>query len=527
MNPRRQNSAALDHSYTPQTDLPMDSATLRLKLGGATINLATALHQAQRQSYYGPRASSGSSRAPTQQALAHALEQSIEVMKRTFSQQINSRKSLGEKRLELIRNLRSPNTSLHSQLDQFEVEESILPIPNDDHQETRQSRMPAHTSDGKQKKHHVSKAGEKADIHGPLTVGKYTTESANTGLHVHKNLLSAVQGEPQLTVEAFKKSAYESAAAPAQYVGKSLVQSGPDHFASTVGTNSVILPLGVLTLKAGIKEVQHSNHELQSLRHATKILPNNSLKPTIQAQTIRLEKTREAIHETSNTKRIGMTAIASGLAISSKSLSTLALNISLGIKSAFMGKSFFALGEAAKYGPAAGAAAGLGLAGAFVFGPAGGLIAATLGTLFTIKTVKKLNQLKTDFELLKGDIKARSLAQPERAHPASEKLHNFLIQQGEKRISFFNRFSGWNKSFLVSSGLYASSAITKATVTGLAIAGITAAASNPIGLAIITAAAITATIGMGISSLGFFRGYGKQVRYSASTAADHEWVDRN
>ncbi|HEX4856861.1 MAG TPA: hypothetical protein VFV28_08610, partial [Limnobacter sp.] len=507
------------------------------ELGHATQALAGTFQQAERQQALRLTAQDTSQPLVTEQQLASALKQAKETILLKFNNQNKARQSLAADRLDLLKKLKSPQeaSTSTSPLQSFKVEESALPLVNAAGTEEGccgNEGKPAKA--GKQESH-----GCDHDEGGGIVID--LDEAAHGAFASTKYLKEVAQGRPEAVADSFKNSAAEMASNPIHYLGKELTESGVAEFSTAVGAGAFMLPLAALAVKAGIEEWQHGSHELkelkavrneqtsalEDLKGAAQALSSDVLNSRIQAQELRLEKTAEAMKQAQKDREIGAMSAASGLTIGLKALTDLGLKISVGIKGAFTGKGFFALGETAQAGTAAASTAvGLGIAGTFVLGPLAGVFATALGALFTVKTVTKLKQLKTDFQLLKSDLKTDTLARQEQVQKATAPLEAFLVRQGEKRIGFFKGFARWNKAFMVGSGLYAASAATKAVVVGVAAAGLAAAVSNPIGLGVITAVGIVGAIAMGITSFSFLRGHGKQGKYSRATAADHAWVDR-
>ncbi|WP_285199573.1 hypothetical protein, partial [Klebsiella pneumoniae] len=82
-----------------------------------------------------------------------------------------------------------------------------------------------------------------------------------------------------------------------------------------------------------------------------------------------------------------------------------------------------------------------GVAGTFVLGPLAGAFATALGAFFTVKSLQKHRQLKTDFGNLQHELKHHRLTEQGQLHESHQVLEAFLLRQGEKRIGFFKRFS--------------------------------------------------------------------------------------
>lgn len=500
---------------------------------------AGALEAAEKQRRYALPAHPSTSKPVTPKMLALAQKQCERSIRESFVQQNKARMTLAKNRHQWVNKLPGQASSRQLHLQSFKAQESVLPWPEGAEGLALHSACceEADLAGAGAKKH--SPSGCSHEEGGGIVVD--LDEAAHGAFALTKHLKDVAQGNPEKVIQSFEQAADDWARAPTQYLGQELTQSGVAEFASSVGAAGLLLPLAGLAVHAGIEEWQHGNHQLEELNTlleaqtkehrtliaAAQMLPGKPMQARIQAQEIRLEKTQQAKEEAQKTKQIGLASAASGLSIGLKASSDIALKTSLGIKGAATGQGFFALNESAQVGTAAaGAAVGLGVAGTLILGPAAGIFATALGALFTQKTLTKLHQLRGDFEILKSELRAHAMARAHRADPQAIALQHFLIRQGNKRIGFFQQFSRWNKAFMVGSGLYASSAATKAVVAGLAIGGLAAAASNPIGLAMISAVGIVGSVAMGIASLSFFRGHGKQSKYSNATAADHAWVDR-
>lgn len=349
---------------------------------------------------------------------------------------------------------------------------------------------------------------------------------------------------PAELVKTFEEKSSDLDTQPFQFLAKELAESGVGEFAAAMSSGAAMLPFAGLAIHAGVGEMKHASHTLHDLHTERHVLESDAKVAHFAAEQTKLAEVENQSHilqsrldlnqkakvQAKNTWIVGFNSAASGFAIGLKAISDIALKVSLGIKGALNGKGFFALGDTIQAGTAAaGAAVGFGIAGTFVLGPLAGVFATALGAFFTIKTMNKRNQLKQDFKLAQADLKEESLQM--RAQGVEEPHHaqfvEFMERQGDKRISFFTKFGRWNKAFMVGSGLYAASAVTKAVVVGVALAGIGAAVSNPIGLAVITAVGVIGAVGMGVASLSFIRGHAKQNKYSKHTNADHQLVDRH
>ncbi|WP_334119139.1 hypothetical protein [Limnobacter sp.] len=519
---------------------PLSRYDFQHKISHVLEGLASTLQRAESQVTYNLNANDGRLGHVSQQALDKSVTSAKQAVLRAFDQQHQARKHTGQSRLELVRtlNLEPDARGDDNPLNAFNVEESLLP-PLASSSPGKARSQPSNNSQNtksKAEKHH----SHEHEHGGGIVID--LDEAAHGAFASSKYLSEVAQGRPETVAATFKENAAQMGEQPIRYLGKELTESGVTEFATAASAGALMLPLAALAVKAGVEEWQHSGHELKELnalrlgqeeeltqlQATTHGLDSNTLlKTQVQAQEVRLDKTAQAIRQTRKDREIGAMSAASGLTIGLKALSDLALKISIGIKGALTGKGFFALSESAQTGStAAGAAVGFGIAGTFVLGPLAGLFATALGAFFTIKTMGKFRQLKHDFAHLKADIKTDALTRTGNASEASETLRSFLIRQGEKRIGFFKRFARWNKAFMVGSGLYAASAVTKAVVVGVAAAGVVAAASNPIGLAVLTAVGIVGSLAMGVASFSFFRGHGKQSKYTGVTAADHAWVDR-
>lgn len=531
----KQTTRAVVFHNAPPTP-PLASHAFRNALGHSTQGLATALRRAEQQNGLDLNEADCTGAFVTKTMLDNTARQARNAMQQAWLQQCTARTSLANTRMDLVKKLReqtSPNTTL---LQNLKIELAILPdSPQQQATVTCCEQPPVHD----EKIPNKQSKGCDHDEDGGIVID--LDEAAHGAFASSKYLSEVAQGRPEVVMESFKADAAELAEQPIRYLGKELTEGGVADFSTSVGAGAIMLPLAALAVKAGIEEWQHGTHELKELnavrtdqlktlnhlQASAKEVPSAQLESRIEAQAVRLEKLEEATQQAHKDRQIGAMSAASGFTIGLKALSDIGLKVSLGVKSAFTGKGFFALSESAQTGTAAaGAAVGFGIAGTFVLGPLAGIFATALGAFFTIKTITKLRQLKTDFEHLKADLKSDALAHGNQTSDASEALRNFLIRQGDKRIGFFKRFARWNKAFMVGSGLYAASAVTKAVVVGVAAAGIVAAASNPIGLAVITAVGIVGAIAMGIASFSFLQGHGKQGKYSRSTATDHAWVDR-
>ncbi len=519
-----------------QTLVPKPSNAFKHSIDHSYTGFSGALETSEKQRLYALLANHSTSRPVTPKMLALAEKQCEQSIRDGFVHQNKARIALAENRHRWVRKLQGHPTNRPFSLNSFKADESVLPAPVG-LEMSGACCGETYLTGGDAKEE--GPGGCSHEDGGGIAVD--LDEAAHGAFAVIKHLKDVAQGNPERVVKSFEHTAADWGTSPTQYLGKELTESGVAEFASSVGAAGFLLPLAGMAVKAGIEEWQHGNHQLRQLKTlrdgqndalgslvaAEHVLPGKPMQARIQAQEIRLEKTQQALKEAQKTKQIGFASAASGLSIGLKASSDIALKASLGIKGAVTGKGFFALNETAQVGTAAaGAAVGLGVAGTLVLGPAAGFFATALGAFFTKKTLTKLKQLRSDFEILKSDIRAHAIARSDQANPQAIALNHFLMRQGEKRIGFFQHFSRWNKAFMVGSGLYACSAATKAVVAGLAIGGVAAAASNPIGLAVISAVGIFGSVAMGIASLSFFRGHGKQSKYSNATAADHEWVDR-
>ncbi|HEX4917389.1 MAG TPA: hypothetical protein VFV43_05785 [Limnobacter sp.] len=535
--PRTTSHAAQRVAYSNALPLtPAPGHVFRHNLSHATQELASSLRAQKAQNAYALNSSNSNAPAITDAMLKSVLHDTKRSLHQAFHRQSESRRQVANERKTLVNNLQLNLDTGAPVLQQFKAMASVLPDLETD---ALKDSCCEHPEQKDRESRNKNSGGCEHEDGGGIVID--LDEAAHGAFASSKYLNDVAKGRPEAVAESFKTDAADMARQPIQHLGNQLTHGGAAEFSTAVGAGVVMLPLAGLAIKAGLEEWQHASHALKDLeaekaeqrahldrlKSAAQAAPSGALNAHIQAQALRLDKLDEAGQHARSDRGAGAMSAASGLSIGLKALSDIGLKVSLGIKAAFSGKSFFALSESAQAGTAAaGAAVGFGIAGTFVLGPLAGIFATALGGFFTVKTLRKLKQLKSDFKHLQADLKATALASGSRIKPSQQPLHDFLIRQGNKRIGFFKRFGRWNKAFMVGSGLYAASAVTKAVVVGVAAAGIAAAASNPIGLGVITAVGILGALAMGITSFSFLRGHGKQGKYSRATAGDHSWVDR-
>jgi hypothetical protein len=375
-----------------------------------------------------------------------------------------------------------------------------------------------------------------------------------------KYLISALKGNPQHILDEFNRDAHDLANTTLPYLRDELVPHGIGEFAAGVGVSAIMLPLAYMAAKAGLEEMHHASHEIKDLkRHQSKlegiqrnletmneILESNYLLKEAKVVDSKASVLQRAVKQSKRDWKIGLCSFGSGLSIGTKALSDIGLKVSLGVQGLLTGKGFLGASQVISAStPAALVTTVLGAASTFVLGPLAGLFATGLGAYFTRKSSSKKNQLRTDFGIAAeqlninqktGKANASSTetnteetesSTPKNTDQAFNTYKEFIGRQGKRRIGFFKGFTRWNKAFMIGSGLYAASATTKAVVAGLALGGIAAAASNPIGLGIITAVGTIGALGMGIASYCFITGHGKQGKYAKHTAGDDKLVDRD
>lgn len=531
--PKRTTRIAQTFLSNAPSSTPLVTEQFRHTLSHATQNLAQLIERTNKFAFYDLKNLSPETPALSEQALSNATSSALQTLIQTSRSQFCSRESTLERRRIYLQ-----AKSNQAALKEFCVHETLLPPSNTIEPRDECCEKPDLNNSyaDKLQEQAVCKHEDAAGIVIDLD------EAAHGAFASSKYLKEAAHGRPEAVAASFKEKSAEVTQNPIASVGKELAESGVTEFATAVSAAGVMLPLAALAVKAGFEEWQHGKHELRkritikdiqtnTLDKLTKLTDSSEASPNFRAlkaaEFIRVEKSVEGIKQAVKIKQIGMMSAASGMSIGLKAISDIVLKISLGLKSVITGKGFFGLGEAARSGTAAaGATVGFGIAGTFVLGPLAGVFATALGGFFAMKSHQKHQQLKKDFQLLQSDLKDQSLlkADPTSVHFIA--LRDFLIRQGNKRIGFFKRFQRWNKAFMVGSGLYASSAVTKATVIGLASAGVLAAVSNPVILGVVTAAGIAGSLIMGVTSFSFLRGHGKQGKYSRHTAGDHPWVDR-
>lgn len=360
-----------------------------------------------------------------------------------------------------------------------------------------------------------------------------------------KYIISALKGNPQHILDEFSREANELANNTWTYLRDELVPHGIGEFAAGVGVSAIMLPLAYMAAKAGLEEMHHASHEIKDLKNIQNklagiqknleemngILESNYLKTEAKVVNSKENVIQRAVKQSKRDWKIGLCSFGSGVSIGTKALSDIGLKISLGVQGLLTGKGFLAGSQVISAStPTALVTTVLGAVGTFMMGPLAGLFATGLGAYFTRKSTSKRNQLKTDFKVAAEQLGLDPKTGKTQANSAKDSFktyQDFMGRQGKRRISFFKGFTRWNKAFMIGSGLYAASATTKAVVAGLALGGLTAAASNPIGLGVITAVGTIGALGMGIASYCFITGHGKQGKYSKHTAGDDKLVDRD
>lgn len=514
--------------------LPKYSPIFQHDLGRIGQQLASVTRLFASQKRLGLTEHNTDSEPISEDRLRQIFQRSQLALRDAFQSQINARSGLLQQRQALIHAISNNTGERGILLESFKVKRHVLEA-----QKTLSSEEQCCTLENNEPTDRDKTSGCGHEESSGVVID--LDEAAHGAFASSKHLSDVSKGKPEAVAESFKNEAAEMTAHPIQHLGAQLTHGGVTDFATAVSAGGVMLPLAALAVKAGIEEWKHSQHELKenerSMATEKKLLDRMTLTAAaneskqfnalVQTQAIRVEKLKEHRALLKNDRGIGAMSAASGLSIGIKALSDIGLKVSLGVKGALTGKGFFALGESARTGTAAaGAAVGFGIAGTFVLGPLAGAFATALGGFFTVKTIRKLSQLKSDFGHLSTDLKADALSRNTASMADANRLHEFLHRQGKKRIGFFSRFGRWNKAFMVGSGLYASSAITKAAVVGIAASGLAAAAINPVGLAVISTVGVVGAIAMGVTSFSFLRGHEKQAKYSSVTSAGHDMVDR-
>jgi len=370
--------------------------------------------------------------------------------------------------------------------------------------------------------------------HGLIAVD--LDEAAHGAYASTKYMIDAMSGDPAKITLQFKEDALQAANAPKDALTKEIVPSGVADFAAGIGVSAGILPLAGLAIHAGIHEIgdaraqlkklqEHSAREkqdMQQLMLLQGVVPG--VEQDISLSASKAENLAFAKKLARQDLGVGVSSLLSGSAIAAKSTMDIAFKSTL-----VATQKKFSLLDMAQQGTQIGTAGVVtGAAGTLVLGPLAGVFATTLGIFFVYKSTRKKTQLKRDFKWAKQHI-GMNLALNKAAgfecqHHAN--YSDFILRQGTKRIQFFQKFGSWNKAFLAGSGLYAASATTKMVVTSLALAGVGAAASNPVGLGIVLGVGIVGALVMGGASLSFITGHDKQGRYAKHTSKEHAGVDR-
>lgn len=388
---------------------------------------------------------------------------------------------------------------------------------------------------------------EHSHDHGVIAVD--LDEAVHGAYAASKQIIEVAQGDPQSVVNSFRDDANFLATKPIEYLKTETIPDGVADFSAAVGIGAAMLPLAGLAMHAGLHEMKHAKSQKQQLSQSIQLLSESikrdqaiqkavassandmqsELVPQLQTKEVRLKTLKFGLSLAKMDWAIGFSSFSSGLSIGLKAVSDIAIKVSMGVKGALSGKGFFGFSDTVQQTVALGATAtGFGIAATFALGPLAGLFATALGTFFTIKSVKKRNQLKRDVALVKSDLRSNIIAleSKNKLSESALRYQSFIERVGERRIKFFQGFARWNKRFLIGSGLYAASATTKAIVAGLAIAGVAAAASNPITLGVIIGVGVLGALVMGISSWVFLTGHDKQGRYARQTTQEHYGVDR-
>jgi hypothetical protein len=352
-----------------------------------------------------------------------------------------------------------------------------------------------------------------------------------------KYMVDLMSGNPAAISHELQNAATLLATSPRDSLIKDIVPDGAVEFGVGVGAGVGVLPLAALAIHAGIHEMQDANAQLLVLKKKDASIQSGLALTTLlkdirsdaKAQTTFFHQAKADLDFAKtlahNDMGIGATSFLSGSVIALKAGTDIA------VKTTLVGlEKKFTLLDIAQQGTQIGLA-GLvtGAAGTLVLGPLAGIFATGLGVYFVRKATSKRAQLKRDFVLAKQHISSslHTLNLTGESKARHEIYAKFIERQGVKRIDFFKRFGRWNKSFLAGAGLYAATATTKLVVVSLALAGIGALASNPVGLGVLLGVGIVGSLIMGVSSLAFFSGHGKQGRYSKQTSNEHAGVDRD
>lgn len=361
-------------------------------------------------------------------------------------------------------------------------------------------------------------------------------EAAHGAYACSKYLGDVFAGKPERVAGEIRDDAALLASAPKEALIREAVPHGVGDFSAAVGASAAVLPLAGLAIHAGIHEIRDARGQLRDcagrerrLRDALRVA--EALTPVVPETANEAALLRQARKDNGFSRRlalkdlgIGISSALSGAAIALKS------SLDIGFKSALAAvQKKFSLLDAAQQGTQIGTAGMVaGAAGTLVLSPLAGLFATTLGISFVRKSASKHRQLKRDVALARQDLQINLalLDASGKEEPRHVRYAEFIRRQADKRIQFFRGFRRWNKAFLLGSGLYAASATTKMAVTAAALAGVGAAASNPVGLGVLLGLGVLGALIMGGASLSFLTGHDRQGRFSRHTGQDHPDVDR-
>lgn len=366
-------------------------------------------------------------------------------------------------------------------------------------------------------------------------------------IHNHDHVLpidldEAVHGAyavAQQAIKANNKSRHDSinepTDTPLHALGSEAIPVGVADVAVNLATAGVMVPLAALAIKAGIHEIQQANQLEQHLQHKKQLhLEQLNAKHLSHAQRNATQNTvnlvENSIKDNHLAKKVGLSSLSSGVAIALKGILDIGITIGTGIKGALTAAGFFngatVLTNSATSLSVLG---GLSLVGNIVLAPLTGAFATALGWFITQKTRFQLRHQKIDGGganiWLKQWLTQKTIQQEDVTE--SQKVYQkFIERQHLKRTHFFKRFKKWNQTFLIGSGLYTASAVTKAVVLGVTLGGIGFALSTPTGWALLGIGLAGALI-MGIGSIAFLRGHDKQSRYANHRHTNHPDIDRH
>lgn len=314
-------------------------------------------------------------------------------------------------------------------------------------------------------------------------------------------------------------------------------------FSLGLGVAGALAPLAVLALMAGI-------HEMAEARHTGKQLTDEQRRVAEMINSLRQLQSREgttpadikreieaflAQHQEQKDRlelasrqnelggKIGLGSAWSGASILGGVGTKVGVQIPLvGVAHGVGGAADVAASSAA----AGVAATAAGMAGSLVLGPLAGLGAAYLGYHFERKSSEKRKALLESTGPTRDYLRDVQQAQQRGQMPeVVEAYRHFFDTKSAQREKFYKNFNGLNRLFLAGSSVYASGAVGKACIAGLALGGV-AVASHPIGLAALLAMGIAGGLTMGAGSLQFITGHGRQHRYDSYFMDDHPRLDR-